>query len=261
LLPAVHIGASIIALAAAASAQSSDYEQGVALFKRGQAAAAVPPLTRAAEAHPLQAQMWKALGVAYAAQGLYHEAEPPLRRACELDPKLPDACYFQGRALYALDRYEASLQVLERATNREPQSWKPRLGMAQSLEALGKTEEAGKQFRQSLALCRNSDPQPGIAFARFLLRQGRAEEAVAPLEEVLRRFPASGDAHLHLGRALLEKGDIAAAIAHLERAVSLEPASAQAHLLLAKAYVRAGRAAEAEPHFEAAVRYQQTPRN
>src|SRR3954452_6535199 len=58
---------ALAALAAAcALAQSSDYEQGVALFQRGDLAGAIPFLTRAAEAHPRDAQMWKALGVAYA---------------------------------------------------------------------------------------------------------------------------------------------------------------------------------------------------
>src|ERR1051325_8991091 len=86
---------TLAALAAAcAFAQSSDYEQGVAYFQSGDLAAAIPFLARAADAHPRDAQMWKALGVAYAARKDYVSAEPPLRLACELDAKLEDACYF-----------------------------------------------------------------------------------------------------------------------------------------------------------------------
>ena len=244
------------AIIACAFGQVSDYQQGVALIEKGQFSAAVPLLTRATQARPRDAQAWKALGVAYAAQQLYSDAEPVFRRACELDARLADACYYHGRALYALDRYEASLRALELAQRADANSWKVHLGVAQALEALGRAAEAEKKFRQALSLCRNTDSQPGIAYAHFLLRQGRVTEATAPLEEVLKRFPTSAEANTHLGRALLEQGNVTGAIQHLERAVAADPSSAQAHLLLAKGYVRAGRTAEAQPHFDAAARYE-----
>ncbi len=196
--------------------------------------------------------MWKALGVAYAAGKEYAQAEPPFRRACGLDAKLEDACYFHARVLYALDRYEESLKALEQASRGE---WKVRLAMAQALEALGNADRAAVEFRESVTMCRGSDAGPGVAYGLFLLRQGRMDEAVAPLEEVLKRFPASAEAHTYLGRALLESGKLAEAVPHLERAAELAPKSAQAHLLLAKAYMRSGRAEEARKHFELAAQY------
>jgi tetratricopeptide (TPR) repeat protein len=239
-------------VAACAFAQTSDYEQGVAHFQKGDLTAAIPFLTRAADAHPRDAQMWKALGVAYAARQDYASAEPALRLACELDAKLEDACYFQARALYAMDRYDASLKALERDGRG---TWKVRLARAQALEALGMAERADKEFRESVALCRGADPAPGMGYGLFLIRQGRMADAVAPLEEVLKRYPASAGAQTYLGRALLDSGRLPDAVPHLERAVALAPSSAQAHLLLAKAYVRLGRAGEAQEHFEMAAKF------
>jgi len=136
---------ALAALAAAcAFAQSSDYEQGVAYFQRGDVASAIPFLTRAAEAHPRDPQMLKALGVAHAARKDYAAAEPSLRLACELDPKLEDACYFHARARYALDRYDASLKALERDGRG---TWKVRLARAQALDAMGDADRADKEFR------------------------------------------------------------------------------------------------------------------
>jgi Flp pilus assembly protein TadD len=235
-----------------AFAQPGDYEQGLALFQKGDPAGAVPFLARAAEAHPRDAQKWKALGVAYAAQKEYALAEPPFRRSCELDPKLEDACYFHARALYALDRFDASLHALEHA---DAAKWKVRLAMAQALEAMGNPDRAGKEFREAVTLCHGADPGPGVAYGLFLVRQGRAGEAIAALEDVLQRYPSSAETHTYLGRALLEGGKAGEAIPHLERAVALAPNSAQAHLLLAKAYTQAGRAAEAQTHFEMAAKY------
>lgn len=231
-------------------AQTSDYSRGVALFDKGEFAAAVPYLKRAASEHADDARAWKALGVAYAAQNLYNEAEPPLRLACEMDPKLLDACYFFARTLYALDRFEPSLKVLERIA---PKSWKVRVAAGQSLEALGKGPEAERELRAALAESQSASPQPGTALGLFLVRQGRYDEAVGPLEECVRQHPAAADPQLHLGRALMEQGKLAAAIPHLERAVALNGRSAQAHLLLARAYMRMGRTADAQPHFDAAA--------
>jgi tetratricopeptide (TPR) repeat protein len=230
--------------------QSSDYDQGVTRFERGDVAGAIPFLVRAAEAHPKDPQTLKALGVAYAAQKLYAQAEPPLQRACELDRTLPDACYFYARVLYGLDRFDRSLQILT-ALPQKPA--KIHLAMAQAMDGMGKAAAAESEFHPSLALTRGSDPSPAVAFGLFLIRQGRFPEARTTLEDVLRRFPNAAEAHLLLGRALLEDGNAPDAAAHLERALVLTPNSGQAHLLLAKCYVRMGRAAEAQPHFEAAA--------
>lgn len=237
--------------AGAAFAQSSAYEEGVARFERGDVAGAVPLLARAAKEHPDDAQYWKALGVAYAAQRLYREAEEPLRKACGLDPKLEDACYFYARDLYAMERFEESLRALDRA---DRESWKVELAAGEALEALERAAEAEKALRHAVELAHGNDARPGVRLGQFLIHQGRAAEAMPVLKEVVTRFPNDAEAQTDLGRALLETDHAVDAIMHLERAVTLAPESAQAHLLLAKAYVRGGRAAEAQAHFDAAAK-------
>ena len=75
----------------------------------------------------------------------------------------------------------------------------------------------------------------------FLFRQGRAEEAVAPLENSLKRYPQASRAHLELGCVLLALDRLPDAEQHLERAVSLDPQSGRSHLLLGKVYLRLGK--------------------
>ncbi len=226
-----------------------DYERGVALIESGRADLAVEPLLRAAGASPNDARVFKALAVAYASSSNYAAAEPAFGRACALAPRLADACYFHARALYALNRFEASLAVLDRLSDPH---WKVELARAEALEALSRFSEAETRFHKAVSACNSRSADPAVALARFLIRQGRYAEAAPPLNPVLERFPNSADAHTLLGRILLEDGKLAAAAAHLETAVSLAPGSAQAHLLLAKAYVRLGRSGQAEPHFKAA---------
>ena len=233
-------------------AQSDSYQRGVALIQRGQPSEAIPYLQRATQEQPQGARCWNALGVAYAAQAMYDLAEPAFHQACKLDPKLEDACYYEGRALYALDRFEASIDVLRRAAVLTPGSWKIELGIAQALEGLGKAPAAERAFERSRSMARNVDAQPQVALGLFLVRQGRQREAIPLLRQTLRQFPGDPGAQIQLGRALLETGKFAEAVPVLEGALQVQPASAQVHLLLAKAYVRLGRSADAQPHFEAA---------
>jgi tetratricopeptide (TPR) repeat protein len=232
--------------------QTSEYEQGLALFQKGDAAGAVAHLMKAAAAAPGNAQRWKALGVAYAAQKQYAEAAPAFRKACEIDAKLEDACYFWARALYGLDRFGESLKALERADGR---SWKVRLAMAQAADGAGDAARAEREFHEAVALSRGRDAGPQTAYGLFLVKQGRAAEAIPMLEAAVKLDPRSGDAVTYLGRALLEGGRVEEAVRRLEQAVRTAPESAQAHLLLAKALVRVGRASDAQKHFEAAERY------
>jgi len=232
-----------------AQSQPSDYDRGVAAFDQRNYPEAATLLERAAHAQPENAQAWKALGVVYTALEQYGRAEVPFRRACELGPRLPDACYFYGRTLYVLNRFDESLRVFERAP---VSSWRIPLSAGQAQEALGKPEDAERNFRQALALCRNADPRPGLALGLFLVRQGRFPEAAPPIEDVLKQFPENGEGHLLLGRAMLEQGRVDEALPWLERGVSLLGSSAQAHFLLAKALSRLGRTGDAQAHFEAA---------
>jgi Flp pilus assembly protein TadD len=171
-----------------------------------------------------------------------------------------DACYFHGRALYASNRFEQSMAALRRALASGFDTWQVHLGLAQALEALARADEAGSEFRKSVGLCAGRDPGPVVSYARYLIRQGRGQEAAPLLEQTLRQFPRSAEAHTHLGRILLDEGRLPAAIQHLEHAVTLSPESSQAHFLLAKAYVQSGRADDARPHFEAAARYEEGSR-
>jgi Flp pilus assembly protein TadD len=233
-------------------AQLPDYDQGVALFEKGDAVAALLFFDRAAKADPNNAQKWKALGAAQAALKQYSEAEQSFGRACKLDYKVPDACFFHARALYALDRYEEALAALQHA---DPRNWRARLARAESLDALGRATEAEQEYKQSHSLCGNADPKPAVGYAQFLVRQGRAGDSIALLRETVSTHSSNAEAHLWLGRALFETNKLPEALPHLEKAVALTPTSPQAHILLAKTLTRLGRPTEAQPHYALAEKY------
>src|SRR5258708_9563256 len=244
--------AILLAAGFVAAAQDSDqlYQLGTGLLAERQPAAAIQALERSVALKPSHAAAWKALGVVHAAQGDFDLAEKPFRTAFELQPSLPDACLYYGRTLYLLNRFQPALEVLRRAVPYDQRNSQIYRLMALSLEALGETAEAGSAFQNAVRLDRGSPPNedPGIDYGVYLFRQGRAEQALDPLESVLKRHPDASRAHLELGCILLSLDRLSDAQLHLERACALDPNSSRSHLLLGKVYLRLGKTEAAEEH-------------
>jgi tetratricopeptide (TPR) repeat protein len=209
-------------------------------------------LCLAAADGPSDAVKWKALGVERAARGDYAGAEEPFHRACLLDSKLPDACLYFGRILYLLDRFPDALNVLRTALASDPGNPQILRIEALALEASGKTAEAEPVFREAIRLDGHSPPNedPGIDYGVFLYREGRAEAAVEPLQDAVRRHPDAARAHLELGCVLLALDRVDQAAAHLERATALDAQGARGHLLLGKAYQRLGKGEQARKELD-----------
>jgi protein O-GlcNAc transferase len=248
-LPAVVVLAATFPLMAWQDADEF-FRQGGRFFAENNLDSAIAAYRRGLELRPAYAPAWKALGVVYASRGEFEGAETSFRNACERQPSLPDACLYQGRTLYLLNRFQPAIEVLRRSLQRERENSEAYRLLALSLEALGQSVEAGDAFRQAVRLNRGSPPNedPGIDYGIYLFRQGRAEDAVDPLESVLKRHPDAARAHLELGCIQLALDRLPEAAAHLERSLALDPGAARAHLLLGKVYLRQGKPQAAEEH-------------
>jgi superkiller protein 3 len=236
--------------AAQASAAREQFERGSRLFDQRRLTEAAAAFSEAVRLDPDFAAAWKGLGAAYAAQGNYRDAVEPFRKACSLNPRLEDACYYLARALYSLNQFEAALQAFEHALTVDRHLWRVHNGIALCFEAMGRAEDAEAHFREAARQDRGDsrpDADPRIDFGAFLFRQGRVEEAVAILRQVVPGRP-SARANFELGRALVHLGALDEARIHLEQAVKQDPGHAAAHLLLGKVYFRLGRIEEAERH-------------
>jgi len=225
------------------------YREGLRLFAGDNPDGAITALQHSIALQPTNAPAWKALGVVFASTGDYQRAETPFRNACERQPTLQDACLYYGRTLYLLDRFQPAIEALHRALVTRDSAEAHRL-LALSFEALGRSTEAGKEFRAAIPLARDSAPDedPGIDYGVYLFRLGQPEQAIIPLRAALERHPDSARAHLELGCTLLALDRLTEAASHLERSIALTPHSARGHLLLGKTYMRLGKPDAAEPH-------------
>jgi Flp pilus assembly protein TadD len=240
------------------SASDPDYDRAVTLFQAGRSAEAAELLRTVVEREPKNAQAWKVLGVAYASQGDYRMAELPFANACQLQPSLVDACYYYGRNLYALNKFEDSLEPLRKALRADVRPARVHLAMAQSLEALGRAQESEEQFRRAISMNarvaaqarQRPDEDPRIFYGLFLFRQGRLQEALPPLQAAAKDHPGAHRAHFNLGRTLEKLERFEDAAMHLAKAVQLDPRSAPAHLAYGRVLMRLGRTEEAQRMLE-----------
>ncbi len=223
----------------------------MALLEQGRAVEAVPLLNEASRLAPKSPQFWKALGVAYASMNELRDSIEPFRQACTLDPRLLDACYYYGRNLYGIDKYADALAPLEKALAVDPVKGRAESAIAQCLQALGRPEAAEKRFQAAVARHDRAEQMARLAYGQFLIRQGRAVEAVAALKPA--QLPETHEASYELGLAHSQAGQLEEAAGALQRAVRLSPRNSATRLLLAKVYRRLGRVSEAESEEMAAV--------
>ena len=234
------------------------YQTGVDLIRAGRLAEAVHHLRKAVEQSPKNAQAWKALGVAYAAQSDFALAADPFRTACELDPRLEDACYYYGRNAYALNRFELSLEALRRALRTDRRPARVHVGLGQALEALGRAPEAEREFRKAIDLNDRApreqriraEEDPRVHYGIFLFRQGRLDDALKVQTAAVEQHPGAPKPMFELARVHVQLGNLDKAVPLLEKVVAAEPRNAAAHLLLGNTYARLDRPADAQKHLE-----------
>ncbi len=91
---------------------------------------------------------------------------------------------------------------------------------------------------------------PEFAAARKLMQQGKVDEAIAGLQSIETRDPATKGLALELGTAYYKKSDFPKAIDYLKKATTEDPANQEAVQLLGMSYYAGGHPADAIPLLE-----------
>lgn len=109
--------------------------------------------------------------------------------------------------------------------------------------------DAEKHFREAERLYsvgKTAAEDPRIDYGAFLVREGRADEALRPLKQAAESHPDSSRANAELGKALMYAGQPGIAVSSLEKAVALDARAWPVRLLLGRAYLLVGRKDDAE---------------
>ena len=229
----------------------ANYYLGLAHYRQGHNQEARSLLERAAHLAPSNASVWKALGTSQVAANDLQGAALSLGKACALAPADGDSCYLQARTLYSLGRYEDAREPFDRSLRAAaPEDLaKVHRAMALNFEALMLPQDAERHFRDAVRYYRASMrvvEDPRVGYGAFLIRRGRALEALEPLRQAVAASRDSPRAYAELGRALLDLDRPEAALPPLQRAVELDPNRWAVRMLLGKVYLRLGSTEEGE---------------
>jgi tetratricopeptide (TPR) repeat protein len=191
--------------------------------------------------------------LAYRETWAYRDDATLIRRSAELQPASWAARYRLGVVLQHEGRHEAALVEMREALRLFPAHAPIRVGIADSLEPLGRLDEAAAELEAVLAAELADDDRLTVRIRLGYLRvtQRRYAEAAAQLRAAAALAPGSAEAHYALGLVLRELGDAAGAREALERATRLEPGAAKAREGLAIALLEAGDLAGAETELRA----------
>jgi tetratricopeptide (TPR) repeat protein len=164
---------------------------------------------------------------------------------------LPTADDFDGRVLEPLLRPE----FLRRHPLRRVATYEPAVIERAAADPVASAADAA--IRSKLAALGYITLEGSNAHnnrGSLLLSEGRADEAIAALEEALRQDPGFAPAKLNLARAWLQKRDLVRARRLLEEVLERLPDHAAAENLLGNILMEGGDLAGAEARFRRAVR-------
>lgn len=148
--------------------------------------------------------------------------------------------------------YRSEITIWRDTVAKAPANARARVNLGSVLQALGRPDEARREYEAALRLDADS-PEAQNNLATILLDAGRPAEAIAPAEAALRLRPDFVFALNNLGSALVRTGRFAEGAVFLERAVTLRPAFPEAHCNLASAYTQLRQTAKALEHGRRAV--------
>jgi tetratricopeptide (TPR) repeat protein len=163
------------------------------------------------------------------------ETDPVVEAILSHWPENPWSWYWAGLATKGTD---TGIDRLTRAEELDP-SFKKRGQRAFLLRAAGRYEEASALARESVAGA-GGDSMLSIVIAETLIDDGKAEEAIAVIQERLDRHPDDARSLLTLGRACAALRRNGEAVEHTERGLSYMPKDYRAQRSAAAVYLAAG---------------------
>jgi tetratricopeptide (TPR) repeat protein len=208
------------------------------------------------------------------AQALYQKTEYSASlHLLEQDP-IPDAATYEltGKNYYMLDKYEKSVQFLEKARALEPSISDYYLWLGRAYGRRAETEgwllagsrasKARQSFETAIALDPRNNEAMNDLFDYYLNAPGFLGGGVDKAQAIARRIERDRPAEYHHEMSLLadHKKQYLEAVAHLRKAVDLAPDDVGRALDLARYLAKLGRIEDSEALFaQAAERWPDDP--
>jgi predicted Zn-dependent protease len=250
--------------ARAVAQDSSDLEamqmRGVALYRLGRPAEAIPLLEKAHAAEPVaNADPNYVLGLCYIGTERYDDARRAFAEQYGFAADSAAAWLVTARMLFRQEQTVPAENYARRAVKLDARIPQAHRLLGEIALARGDLQVAVAELEQEVAL----DPLDGETYDRLgdaYLRSGEAARAQKALDRAVLLEPNATGPYILLGQALLEEKDPLTAAMYLERAVNMDPTNSLAVMLLGRAFAAAGRTADAQREFDALKKLQEVKR-
>lgn len=159
----------------------------------------------------------------------------------------------EGRAALSAGDFAAAEGLFRQALTAAPDNRQATLGLALSLDKLGRSEEAIALF-DTLVDAQRSDPTAAFFRGVARYRLGELDGAIEDFQGVLKRRSDISEVHLRLGDAFYAKGDYDSALASYNQALSAPSPSVTAIRALGNALYAKKRYEAADEAYTEALR-------
>lgn len=157
-----------------------------------------------------------------------------------------------GLKAMAQGRWQQAVYDLQQALSRNDALGEAHLHLGKAMVELADFEAAQTSLHRALDLLPPDDPQTHLALADLYQRQGRFEEVLACLQEVLRRTPQDTDSRCRLAFLLQEQGRVAEAVDQYRKVLRADTRNLQANRQYGLLLAGGERPEEAIPYLEMA---------
>jgi predicted Zn-dependent protease len=230
--------------------------EGVALFRIGKPAAAVPLLEQAHLSIPrTNIDSNYILGLCYLDTRRYDDARKAFATQYGFPPESPSAYLLAARMMLRRNYLPVADSFAQKAL-----SLNPNLPLAHLL--LGQIRLAQSQLTEAVAeFTRESELNPlyGEVYDRLgdtYIRQGDYSKAQEALDRAVLLEPNSPVPFILLGKVLLKQQDPVMAKMYLDKAIAMDPRNYMTHTLLGQAYRSLGQTSQASHEFQMAEQIQ-----
>lgn len=245
---------------------NTDWRLGLArtIFKQQKFAEAASLLEVLLERNPDKADFWLLQANAYVGMKQPGKAAENLEVVYRLGKGTPDSMNTLGDIYVNEGQVDLATSAYVRALELNPEQ-PPAKGLraAELLVARGGMTQAGTvlaalEQRLTTKLAGDDLGRALKLRARIAVAEGRGEEAVQVMEQVVAQNPLDGDALMLIGKHYAKSGDPDRALLSFERAANIDGFEAQAKLEWAKVLVQKGKYREALPHLRRANELKQS---
>ncbi|MBN2446425.1 MAG: tetratricopeptide repeat protein [Phycisphaerae bacterium] len=212
---------------------------------------AIRHLTMAAAQDPTDPALAFGLGYCFERQGDTTAATGSYRHAAELHPYLRNA--YERTAAIAIQQgdWATAIEEYKQLDDLVPEDLEILLTLATLHLQNNDVEIAIDLYQRALLVEPECDGMLGEA--EQLIEEGRVEEAIESVRDLVERFPGVPDFHVHLGDMYVQAGDKSRAIAEYRAALDYHPGFLEATIKLGTQQLRQGELIDAAQSFMRAV--------